>query len=210
MNTDHSLVKADKYAAINGARDYLAKTYPDIFNRENPKPLAIGILGQIRAVKPEEFTVTNFRRVLHVWTLKFRYLKATANGEYRYNLDGTQAALITEGEKQYSSEKIVLLDKSFNEKKAEHAQQEKKAKHKALMAQHQLNRAVKKAKHEAHLVKEAEEKKAKVEPIEPKVEVAPVLKVKKICKAKPLAVEPTKTGPVIVIKKRRTLSLKQA
>lgn len=213
----------------------LREAFPKLFN-DDRLPLALGTKQVIIATGLlDDFTHLAINLSLKRWVRNKKYSRSCLNLKMRYSLEGEPVEEISEQdlqsgrnnineakklkklkarvEKKCADKKLAIL-KARIEKNCPVKKKERQKKHKAQMAQDKLNRAAKKAKHEAKMAKDAENKLAKIELENKPVEVAQekVLKVKlvKVCKEKPLEVEPTKKGPVITIKKRRTLSLKSA
>ncbi len=94
-----------RFKQINGIIAQLEKHYPQVFNSENPLPLAIGIQKQIRSAHPE-FSSALLSASLFIWTGRAPYLQAVIASKKRSNLDGTLAAAITKAEKEYSKGRL--------------------------------------------------------------------------------------------------------
>jgi ProQ/FINO family len=73
-----------------------------------PPPLAIGIHAQIIAAlgaEPRDVAV-----ILGIWTGKFRYQKGLKQpGAVRRNLDGSEAGLVSESERQFALQRLEKL-----------------------------------------------------------------------------------------------------
>lgn len=67
-----------------------AAGWPTIFNRDEPKPLAVGIHTQLIAALPAA-PKTAIRAFLRFWTDRRAYHIAVASGGLRVNLDGSPA-----------------------------------------------------------------------------------------------------------------------
>jgi sRNA-binding protein len=149
-----------------------------LFNVKKPVPLAIGINDALLEAMPE-ITAVQLRRVLVYWCNRPYYLKAMTAGANRHRLEGMQGS-VTEEQAGFAAERMEALNALLVEKaKAEEAEKAKKAR------QAEVER--KKAEKEAQEAKNAA--------------TAPP-------PAKPTPATPKPTGgPVIVVKKRRTLPL---
>ena len=84
------------------AMTWLAGQYPDLFNQDAPRPLAVGVGKVIVAASPEGISRIAMRRVLECWTQAQGYLHAIAGGGFRYNLDATPAGAITDKHRRHA------------------------------------------------------------------------------------------------------------
>ena len=89
------------------AMNWLAGQYPDLFNLDAPKPLAVGLGKVIAAASPEGISRVTMRRVLERWTQTQGYLRAIAEGGFRYNLDATPAGAITDKHRRHA---LLLIE----------------------------------------------------------------------------------------------------
>jgi ProP effector len=85
---------------VNPIIDRLCATFPNVFNRQTPKPLKIGLGEELLAlagVHPAlaDLTRTRIRRALKVYTGASAYRKVLAKGGPRYDLDGQPAGEVT-------------------------------------------------------------------------------------------------------------------
>lgn len=64
----------------------LIAVYPDIFDKTNPKPLAIGVHTEIRRVFPEA-KMSAIRKLLWCWCRRKAYKKAIESGATRRSLE---------------------------------------------------------------------------------------------------------------------------
>ncbi|MCX7088726.1 MAG: ProQ/FINO family protein [Methylococcales bacterium] len=85
--------------------DWLMQAYPGLFN-EQFLPLAVGIFDQLSALLPEHISKTDLRTVLGWYASRIKYLHNIRNLNSRFNLDGTEAGIITEEEKLVAAKKI--------------------------------------------------------------------------------------------------------
>jgi len=89
-------------------RDILAilcARWPALFT--TPVPLAVGVMRAIRAELGEAPVPTaGLSRTLHYWTNAPGYLAVIAAGEARLNLDGTEAGVPDEVQRQFASETL--------------------------------------------------------------------------------------------------------
>ena len=84
---------------------FLCEALPKCFSTENPKPLKIGILEDVAAELGKEapYSKTRLRRAIQFYCGSNKYLKATANGGHRVDLDGKKAGEITQAQQDYAT-----------------------------------------------------------------------------------------------------------
>ena len=81
----------------------LEDAYPNAFDLENPKPLALGIHKQLT----EGFKPGCAYRLVGGYTKRGKYLKALASsGSYRINLDGSIASPVSEEHAEHASNQL--------------------------------------------------------------------------------------------------------
>lgn len=85
----------------------LCEAFPDCFNQAAPKPLKIGIGGELLAlvgVHPAlaEVSRTQLRRAITFYTHRFAYRKALAAGGPRYGLDGQPVGEVTPDQQTFT------------------------------------------------------------------------------------------------------------
>ena len=73
---------------VNTYQLHLVQTYPTLFDRARPKPLAIGIHQALLKTRPEGTSKTTVRRFLARWTHRKAYRQALAAGGHRFRLNG--------------------------------------------------------------------------------------------------------------------------
>lgn len=83
-------MKNNQYRVYKSNIDKLIELYPDIFNKNTPKILAIGFYQQLAMDDSSGLTNTVLRSVLMIWTNRFEYLREVIKpNAVRYNLDGS-------------------------------------------------------------------------------------------------------------------------
>jgi len=73
---------------VNAYQLHLVQTYPTLFDRARPKPLAIGIHQALLKTRPDGVSKTTVRRFLAKWTRRKHYQKVLAAGGHRFGLNG--------------------------------------------------------------------------------------------------------------------------
>lgn len=105
----------------NPVLDQLTATFP-VF--ANAQPLAIGVHKTIKERLPE-IDAAKLRLALKLHTASTRYLKALANSDTRFNLDGNPAGEITAEQKQQALDGLKeRFRKAAERKRAEQQQKE--------------------------------------------------------------------------------------
>ena len=94
----------------------LAEAWPAAFfrNAREVKPLAIGVLKQILANRPESLQGLNskaIRRGVKFYTNSIAYHRAMLTASHRINLDGSQSDEITEDMREYAQQQLALIPK---------------------------------------------------------------------------------------------------
>ena len=164
-------------AATNRIRAEMIERWPDVFNVKKPVPLAIGINDSLLEAMPD-ITAVQLRRVLVYWCNRPYYLKAMTAGADRHGLECMQGS-VTEEQAGFAAEQMEALKALIGEKAK--AKREAEKAEKARQAEAERKKAEKEAQ---------EAKKAASAPPPPK--------------PTPTTPKPA-VGPVIVVKKRRTL-----
>lgn len=119
----------------NSVLDTLAATFP-VFRE--CRPLAIGIHKAIKARLPD-LNDAQLRFALKSHTASTRYLKALANGDTRFDLDGNPAGAVSPEQRQLALDGVKeRFRKAAERKKAE--QQEKERQEKLLKLAEKFNR----------------------------------------------------------------------
>jgi ProP effector len=98
---------AERQAKREALQALLLQRYPDVFNAEAPKPLAIGVSRVIQ--REHGFTQPIISLVLGWWTRRWQYCEAMIAGSVRFNLDGTEAGQITEADKADAQARLAAL-----------------------------------------------------------------------------------------------------
>ena len=106
----------------------LAEAFPDLFNLQAAKPLAIGIHTQL--AEHGALSKTKIRRGLGFYVRQRAYLKALAAGGPRQGLSGPMGE-VTPEEAEHAKQQLAELETVLQERRAKfRAEQAKKAKSK--------------------------------------------------------------------------------
>lgn len=99
-------------------KDWVYNSWPHLFDLDNVKPLAIGIIKNIQTEydKKGGFEVMGFyrnspfKKVMFGWTRRKAYQRALAkDGAHRYNLDNEPIEQVSERDKQAAIERLEQL-----------------------------------------------------------------------------------------------------
>lgn len=83
-------MKNNQYRVYKANIDKLIQLYPFIFNKKEPKILAIGFYQQLAMDGAHGLTNTVLRSVLMIWTNRHEYLREVIKpSSARHNLDGS-------------------------------------------------------------------------------------------------------------------------
>ena len=99
----------------------LSEAFPEIFNRNRPKPLALGItqqLAQARRSGALNISVLVQRAAMNAWVNSIPYHRSMALTPCRYNLDGSSFGLISDDHRQRAIDKLKAFRKAKKARKA--------------------------------------------------------------------------------------------
>jgi sRNA-binding protein len=89
--------------------------YPEVFNPNKPKILALQIDKEIRKAH-SDLIVKSIKHALRLWTGRRTYLERFSRDTYRYHLDGSVAQEITVTDKEYAKTKLIEKHKRAMQK----------------------------------------------------------------------------------------------
>ena len=85
--------------------------FPDVFNRDSPRPLLVGASREIKKAFPQ-FTNREIQAFLFWWCRRSSYLQAVVQpGSCRYKLDSSQLGSVNDKSREYSRELLQNRDK---------------------------------------------------------------------------------------------------
>lgn len=120
-----ALSKADKAKKNRAKRLKVGKefietiiaTWPNAFNFDNPKPLKVGIIYDIRNASKEKnlgFPSFKVAAALNFYIEREEYRKAILDSENRFDLNGQVCGEITEKEKEHAKRRIAKFESRKN------------------------------------------------------------------------------------------------
>lgn len=99
------------------AKSWLQKTFPKAFDFQEPKPLKVGIHHDILGLEAP-ISHTQRARAIRAYVGSPGYLKAVANGQWRYDLNGEPVEEILQEQKTRAEEKLFLMKAPLGNKNA--------------------------------------------------------------------------------------------
>jgi len=201
---DKDTIKKKQQSLINELAKKLIDTelqqyYPNCFNKEDIKPLKVGIRDDIRAEHPE-INKRAIKSALKAYCSNKAYLDKIKVGNKRINLAGEEIEVITEAGEQYAKDKLKKMARS-----AERSEQNKILQ-KAQAKAEQVNKAKKAANIEkAKALADAKAEKKAAEQAK-KIEQAKESKSEPTQKTKKPVIITSKKSGVKIATKRPTLS----
>ena len=91
----------------------LVELWPELFNREKPKPLKVGItddLIQDIAIRKLAFGAGTLRAAVASYVQSPRYYRALIAGGARYNLNGQPCGEVTPQEQKEAETRLMMLN----------------------------------------------------------------------------------------------------
>ncbi|MBR9885340.1 MAG: DNA competence protein [Oceanospirillales bacterium] len=118
--------RAKNRAANQAALVQLCETYPDVFSRENVRPLKVGIQEDL--IADEKLARNRIKRALASYVRSPQYLRSLQPGADRIGLDGTAAGQVSEEEASHAREKLkAIKDQRREREKTERKEERKQA-----------------------------------------------------------------------------------
>lgn len=99
----------------------LQAAFPKIFNRDQPKPLAIGASRQLNQARRDgklNISVLVQRAAIKSWLSTPNYHRAVASTPCRYNLDGSASGPVSDEHRQHAIDKLKEIRKAKKARKA--------------------------------------------------------------------------------------------
>ena len=118
--------RAKNRAANQAALQTLFDTYPEVFSRDNVRPLKIGIQEDL--IADEKLARNRIKRALASYVRNPHYLRSLKAGADRIGLDGAAVGTVTEDEAAHAQEKLnQIRDQRRERQKEERSKQKKQA-----------------------------------------------------------------------------------
>lgn len=120
QTTPNAKSKAKNRAANQAALKQLMEAYPSVFNRDNVRPLKIGIQEDL--VADEKLAKNKIKRALASYVRAPQYFKALQVDADRVDLQGESAGKVTESEAAHAKEQL----KAFQQRRRERIRDQEK------------------------------------------------------------------------------------
>lgn len=96
---------------------HLVRSYPSVFQKFKPRPLAIGV-GEELTKKHPELDVRDIQKFLGWWCHRLRYLEAVATSKaYRHHLDGKRSSPVSASDRVNAMQMHRVIVNSLKKKK---------------------------------------------------------------------------------------------
>lgn len=105
--------KSKNRSANQAALKLLMETYPEVFNRENVRPLKIGIQEDL--IEDGKVAKNKIKRALASYVRAPQYFRSMVEGADRVNLQGESAGAVTAEEAAHALEKLKEFKKRRRE-----------------------------------------------------------------------------------------------
>ncbi|WP_010304085.1 ProQ/FINO family protein [Candidatus Odyssella thessalonicensis] len=111
--------RRERLGKIFQSLDWLMATYPNCFDKENPKPLKLRIEKDIFNNLPEElpFARHHIRKALAIYTKRRKYQKALVENPHRYDLSGNVVEEVSEEHKERALQRQLVSIQKLKLKK---------------------------------------------------------------------------------------------
>lgn len=96
-------------AANQAALQLLCDTYPDVFNRDNVRPLKIGIQEDL--VADEKVAKNKIKRALASYVRSPYYFRSLQEGADRIGLDGEASGAVSASEAEHAKQQLKEINK---------------------------------------------------------------------------------------------------
>lgn len=104
------------FERINKGQEWLETTWPQLFNRESPKPLKRHIERDILPHVPEELPRLQIREAIYAYVKRRAYLESILNDTSRYDLNGTAVEEISDQQKEFTREILKVKQEKAEER----------------------------------------------------------------------------------------------
>jgi len=118
--TPKSKSKTKNRAANQAALQLLMETYPQVFNRENVRPLKIGIQDDL--IADEKVAKNKIKRALASYVRAPQYFRSLQEGADRVDLQGEASGQVTADEAEHAKGKL----KEFHQRRREMQREKEK------------------------------------------------------------------------------------
>ncbi len=121
--TPKSKAKSKNRTANMAALQQLMEAYPEVFSRENVRPLKIGIQEDL--VADEKLAKNKIKRALASYVRSPQYYRSIRVGADRIGLDGQSAGTVSEQEAKHAKEKLKEINQRRREQQRKKEEEER-------------------------------------------------------------------------------------
>ncbi len=118
--------KSKNRAANQAAISFISEHYPEVFNRDNVRPLKIGIQEDL--VEEEKLSRGKIKRALASYVRSPLYYKSLQAGADRVDLKGEAAGTVTEQEAEHAKSMLKKIRDARNERIKQEREEQKQQK----------------------------------------------------------------------------------
>ena len=111
--------KSKNRAANQAALQLICETYPEVFNRDNVRPLKIGIQEEL--IADEKLAKNQIKRALASYVRSPYYFRSLKEGADRIGLDGQPSGTVSESEAEHAKQQL----KEVNKRRQQNQRQQK-------------------------------------------------------------------------------------
>jgi len=111
--------KSKNRAANQAALQLICETYPEVFNRDNVRPLKIGIQEEL--IADEKLAKNKIKRALASYVRSPYYFRSLKEGADRIGLDGQPSGTVSESEAEHAKQQL----KEINKRRQQNQRQQK-------------------------------------------------------------------------------------
>ena len=108
------------------ALQQLMDAYPKTFDRNNVRPLKIGIQEDL--IADEKVAKNKIKRALASYVRSLNYYRSLREGAERVDINGDAAGAVTKAESDHARDKLKEINKARQEKRKEQEREERMSK----------------------------------------------------------------------------------
>ena len=94
-------------AAVKQVWQQVYAAAPEAFDRDAPRPLALGAFDEVAALDLVDISGPGLHRFFAWWSTRPAYLRAIAAGGYRFHIDGSPATEISDEHRQGAAQRLA-------------------------------------------------------------------------------------------------------
>lgn len=115
--------KSKNRAANMAALQLLMEAYPKTFDRNNVRPLKIGIQEDL--IADEKVSKNKIKRALASYVRSLNYYRSLREGAERVDICGEAAGVVTKEESEHAKQKLKEINKARQDKRKEQEREDR-------------------------------------------------------------------------------------